>query len=194
MLFYIIFLVSVILGGVNGGGPHWVILTWIPILSGLWLGYRHLVPTWKELEEPQQLVVLGSKGFKIVTAYLITLYVSFYFFVIPYNETTALGLEEPLFPGTPQKIIVFMMYFLTIGLLYYRGKPAPLPLTNDIETEKHNMLHALRTIVLLSTFISFIVLVPLFFAPILVFLILFFILLLPVLSVGLFLRHGFYWK
>ena len=189
MFFFIILLIGSVLG-MNSGGPHWALLTWIPVLSVLWLGYRDLVPTWQELEKPEQLVVLSHTGFKIATVYLFILYTSFYFIVFPYNETEVLGLDEPVLPGTPQKLIVFALYLLTLGLIYFRGKPAPALSVHNTELEKKNMFRGLRGIVLLSTVMSaaLILLPPLLVAVLILFI------MLPVISVGLFLRHSLYWR
>ena len=181
MILFIILLVGSTLG-MNSGGPHWAIITWIPVLAVLWLGYRDLVPTWQELEKPEQLVVLSSKGFKIATVYLFILYTSFYFFIMP------LGLNESALPGTPQKLIVFALYLLTLSLIYFRGKPAPALSNYNTELEKKNMFRVLRGIVLLSTVMSaaLILLPPILFAALILFI------MLPVVSVGLFLRHSLY--
>ena len=181
MILFIILLVGSTLG-MNSGGPHWAIITWIPVLAVLWLGYRDLVPTWQELEKPEQLVVLSSKGFKIATVYLFILYTSFYFFIMP------LGLNESALPGTPQKLIVFALYLLSLSLIYFRGKPAPALSNYNTELEKKNMFRVLRGIVLLSTVMSaaLILLPPILFAALILFI------MLPVVSVGLFLRHSLY--
>ena len=181
MILFIILLVGSTLG-MNSGGPHWAIITWIPVLAVLWLGYRDLVPTWQELEKPEQLVVLSSKGFKIATVYLFILYTSFYFFIMP------LGLNESALPGTPQKLIVFALYLLSLSLIYFRGKPAPALSNYNTDLEKKNMFRVLRGIVLLSTVMStaLILLPPILFAALILFI------MLPVVSVGLFLRHSLY--
>ena len=181
MILFIILLIGSVLG-MNSGGPHWAIITWIPVLAVLWLGYRDLVPTWQELEKPEQLVVLSSKGFKIATVYLFILYTSFYFFIMP------LGLNESALPGTPQKLIVFALYLLSLSLIYFRGKPAPALSNYNTELEKKNMFRVLRGIVLLSTVMSaaLILLPPILFAALILFI------MLPVVSVGLFLRHSLY--
>tara|TARA_B100001750_G_scaffold104174_1_gene82422 strand:+ start:805 stop:1896 length:1092 start_codon:yes stop_codon:yes gene_type:complete len=189
MILFIILLIGSVLG-MNSGGPHWAIITWIPVLAVLWLGYRDLVPTWQELEKPEHLVVLSHTGFKIATVYLFILYTSFYFIVFPYNETEVLGLDEPVLPGTPQKLIVFALYLITLSLIYFRGKPAPALSVHNTELEKKNMFRGLRGIVLLSTVMSaaLILLPPLLVAVLILFI------MLPVVSVGLFLRHSLYWR
>ena len=188
MVFYIVLAAGSIMG-INSGSLTMVLVTWIPILLGLWLGYRYLVPKWYQMEEPLQLLVLERKGFIIATVYLITLYVSFYFFIIPYNQTaeppSGMGLDEALFPGIPQLIITILAYLLIIGLLYYRGDVAPEPNLDSVMVEEGNMLGMLQTIIVLSMIMGSIAVVPLIIVS---------FVLIPVIGGLLFLRHGFYWK
>ena len=189
LLGYVILVAGSILG-LNSGGLPWVVATWIPILLGLWLGYRYLVPAWKAMEQPQQLVVLGRRGFKIVTGYLILLYVSFFFFIIPYNQTLpeskgGMGLDEALFPGTPQIVITILAYLLVIGLLYFRGSPAPTPVMEGVENEKRNMFRVLLAIVALSLVMGAVPFVPLIIVS---------FVFIPVLGILLFLKHGISWR
>jgi hypothetical protein len=189
LLGYIILVAGSILG-LNSGGLPWLVATWIPVLLGLWLGYRHLVPAWKDMEQPLQLVVLGRRGFKIVTGYLILLYVSFYFFIIPYNQTLSrskggMGLDEALFPGTPQIVITIFAYLLVIVLLYFRGRPAPTPMMEGSETEKRNMFRVLLAIVALSLVMGAVPIVPLIIVS---------FIFIPVLGILLFLKHGISWR
>ena len=101
-----------------------------------------------------------------------------------------LGLDEPVLPGTPQKLIVFALYLLTLSLIYFRGKPAPALSVHNTELEKKNMFRGLRAIVLLSTIMSLsLILLP----PLLVVVLILF-LMLPIVSVGLFLRYSLYWR
>ena len=188
IVFYIIFTVGAIMGW-NSGSLIMVIATWIPILLGLWLGYWYLVPKWHLMEQPEKLLVLEKKGMVIATVYLVILYVSFYFFIIPYNQTAeppdGMGLEKALFPGTLQLAITILTYVLIIGLLYYRGEIAPEPDLDSVVTEESNMLAMLQIIIILSMISGSLPVIPWVLVS---------FILIPVAGVILFLRHGFYWN
>ena len=175
--------------GWNSGSLIMVIATWIPILLGLWLGYRYLVPKWHLMEQPEQLLVLGRKGLAIAGIYLAVLYVSFYFIIIPYNQTveppSGMGMDSALFPGALQLVITILTYVLIIGLLYYRGETAPEPELDSVLTEESNMLEMLRIIIILSMISGTFAVVPWILVS---------FVLIPVTGALLFLRHGFYWK
>ena len=188
MIFYIVFTAGAIMGW-NSGSLIMVIATWIPILLGLWLGYRYLVPKWHLMEQPEQLLVLGRKGLAIAGIYLAVLYVSFYFIIIPYNQTveppSGMGRDSALFPGPLQLVITILTYVLIIGLLYYRGETAPEPELDSVLTEESNMLEMLRIIIILSMISGTFAVVPWILVS---------FVLIPVTGALLFLRHGFYWK
>ena len=188
MIFYIVFTAGAIMGW-NSGSLIMVIATWIPILLGLWLGYRYLVPKWHLMEQPEQLLVLGRKGLAIAGIYLAVLYVSFYFIIIPYNQTaeppSGMGMDSALFPGPLQLVITILTYVLIIGLLYYRGETAPEPELDSVLTEESNMLEMLRIIIILSMISGTFAVVPWILVS---------FVLIPVTGALLFLRHGFYWK
>ena len=175
--------------GWNSGSLIMVIATWIPILLGLWLGYRYLVPKWHLMEQPEQLLVLGRKGLAIAGIYLAVLYVSFYFIIIPYNQTaeppSGMGMDSALFPGPLQLVITILTYVLIIGLLYYRGETAPEPELDSVLTEESNVLEMLRIIIILSMISGTFAVVPWILVS---------FVLIPVTGALLFLRHGFYWK
>ena len=141
------------------------------------------------LERPEQLLVLERKGIIIAGIYLAVLYVSFYFFIIPYNQTAeppdGMGLESALFPGTLQLVITILTYVLIIGLLYYRGGTAPEPDLDSVVTEESNMLGMLQVIIVLSMISGFFPVVPWVLVS---------FILIPVMGVLLFLRYAFYWN